>query len=99
LRSRFISRLSSRFCSFFSCFVIFSAAVADGLEAAFEGDVDVGAAGLAEPAVALAEAGGIGSTFRGWNCCACDLNFPCVIFSGDAEVVGTSGDACGATVI
>lgn len=65
--------------------------MAEGLETALDGAV---------VAAALAEADGIGSTLRaGWNCCACDLNFPRVIFSGGAELVGTSGDPGGGGVI
>ena len=40
---------------------------------------------------------GIGSTFRGWNFCACDLNFP--LSSDGGEPAGTSGDPSGGAVI
>jgi hypothetical protein len=60
-RSRFISCLSSRFCSFFSCLVNFSAGVVDGAEVVLGEDVDTLDEGEAE---------GIGSTFFGWYRCA-----------------------------
>jgi len=41
LRSRFNSFFSSRFCSFFSCFVSFPPGEDTGVEAAFGNDVDV----------------------------------------------------------
>ena len=59
LRSRFNSFFSSRFCSFFSCFVSFSAGEVEGLEGALArgDDVDV--------TVGEGEAEGIGSILRG----------------------------------
>jgi hypothetical protein len=68
LRSRLNSFFSSLFCSFFSCLVIFSAGVVDGVEGAVGEDV---AAALGE-----AEVEGIGTTLRGLYFCICDSNFP-----------------------
>lgn len=73
--------------------VNFSADVADAVALGVGDDVDSGAVALGEAAVPLGEADGIGSTFRGWNFCAWDLNFPFVSDCG--EPVGTSGDPSG----
>jgi len=59
LRSRLNSFFSSRFCSFFSCFVNFSPGDDDGIEAAFSDDVD-GTAGDGDGEL-------IGSILRGLN--------------------------------
>jgi len=99
LRSRFISRFSSRFCSFFSCLVNFSPGAVDDVEAALGDNVDSPSREApADEVVAFgdAEAEGIGSTFRGWNFCACDLNFRLV--SVCVEPPGTSGDRSGGAV-
>jgi hypothetical protein len=71
LRSRLNSCFSSRFCSFFSCFVNFPSGDEEGVKAAFGDDVDV--------TVGDGNAELVGFVSRGLNFCAWDLDFPGVI--------------------
>ena len=79
MRSRFNSRLSSRFCSFLSCFVSFSAGALGALALGAGDDVDPPWDGFtADDALAVSEGDveGIGFIPRGLNLAACDLNDP-----------------------